>query len=84
MLSMAQPVNRTVPVTLDPGINMLLSENRITNAEIRMGMSKISDNMQKMLDKVCTNEYKVTIIYLIQKCYIHSFMNSSFIMQQHL
>ncbi|XP_070151987.1 FK506-binding protein 15 isoform X2 [Polyergus mexicanus] len=44
-------VNRTIPATLDPGINMLLSETRITNAEIRMGMSKISDNVQKLLDK---------------------------------
>lgn len=47
-----QTANRTVPAALDPGINMLLSETRITNAEIRMGMSKISDNVQKLLDKV--------------------------------
>ncbi|GAB1866012.1 FK506-binding protein 15 [Camponotus japonicus] len=46
-----QTVNRTVPAALDPGINMFLSETRITNAEIRMGMSKISDNVQKLLDK---------------------------------
>ncbi|XP_020294017.1 FK506-binding protein 15 [Pseudomyrmex gracilis] len=43
-------VNRTIPTALDP-LNMLLSETRITNAEIRMGMSKISDNIQKLLDK---------------------------------
>ncbi|KAM0731858.1 FK506-binding protein 15 [Formica fusca] len=51
MYPVPQTVNRTVPATLDPGINMLLSETRITNAEIRMGMSKISDNVQKLLDK---------------------------------
>ncbi|XP_014468308.1 PREDICTED: FK506-binding protein 15 [Dinoponera quadriceps] len=51
MYPVPQTVNRTVPAALDPGINMLLSENRITNAEIRMGMSKISDNVQKLLDK---------------------------------
>ncbi|XP_072753914.1 FK506-binding protein 15 isoform X2 [Anoplolepis gracilipes] len=51
MYPVSQTVNRTIPATLDPGINMLLSETRITNAEIRMGMSKISDNVQKLLDK---------------------------------
>ncbi|XP_011251982.1 FK506-binding protein 15 isoform X1 [Camponotus floridanus] len=51
MYPVQQTVNRTVPAALDPGINMLLSETRITNAEIRMGMSKISDNVQKLLDK---------------------------------
>ncbi|XP_032682871.1 FK506-binding protein 15 isoform X2 [Odontomachus brunneus] len=51
MYPVPQTVNRTVPAALDPGINVLLSENRITNAEIRMGMSKISDNVQKLLDK---------------------------------
>ncbi|XP_011332114.1 FK506-binding protein 15 isoform X2 [Ooceraea biroi] len=49
--SIAQTVNRAVPAALDPGVNMLLSETRIANAEIRMGMSKISDNVQKLLDK---------------------------------
>ncbi|XP_057326553.1 FK506-binding protein 15 [Microplitis mediator] len=41
------------PVTgsLDPNINIFLSETRTHNAEIRMGMSKISDNVQKLLDK---------------------------------
>lgn len=48
----SQAVNRAVPAALDPGVNMLLSETRIANAEIRMGMSKISDNVQKLLDKV--------------------------------
>ncbi|XP_050445930.1 FK506-binding protein 15 isoform X1 [Cataglyphis hispanica] len=51
MYPVPQSVNRTIPAALDPGINMLLSETRITNAEIRMGMSKISDNVQKLLDK---------------------------------
>lgn len=54
MYPISQTVNRTISTpTIDPGINMLLSETRITNAEIRMGMSKISDNVQKLLDKVC-------------------------------
>jgi hypothetical protein len=50
--SVSQTVNPAVPVALDPGINMLLSETRIANAEIRIGMSKISDNVQRLLDKV--------------------------------
>lgn len=37
--------------SLDPNINVFLSETRTQNAEIRMGMSKISDNVQKLLDK---------------------------------
>jgi len=53
MYPVSQTVNRTIPAALDPGMNMLLSETRIANAEIRMGMSKISDNVQKLLDKVC-------------------------------
>lgn len=53
MYPVQQTVNRTIPTALDPGINMLLSETRVANAEIRMGMSKISDNVQKLLDKVC-------------------------------
>lgn len=56
MYSVSQTVNRTIPAALDPGINMLLSETRISNAEIRMGMSKISDNIQKLLDKFHTLE----------------------------
>ncbi|EFN85323.1 hypothetical protein EAI_16007 [Harpegnathos saltator] len=51
MYPVTQTVNRTISAALDPGINMLLSENRLTNAEIRIGMSKISDNVQKLLDK---------------------------------
>lgn len=51
MYPVSQAVNRTIPAALDPGMNMLLSESRIANAEIRMGMSKISDNVQKLLDK---------------------------------
>lgn len=53
MYPVSQTVNRTLPAALDPGMNMVLSETRIANAEIRMGMSKISDNVQKLLDKVC-------------------------------
>lgn len=51
MYPVSQAVNRAIPAALDPGMNMLLSESRIANAEIRMGMSKISDNVQKLLDK---------------------------------
>lgn len=48
----SQTVTSTVPTIIDPGLNMLLSETRMTNAELRMGMSKIADNVQKVLDKV--------------------------------
>ncbi|XP_012230051.1 FK506-binding protein 15 [Linepithema humile] len=51
MYPVQQTLNRTIPTALDPGINMLLSESRVANAEIRMGMSKVSDNVQKLLDK---------------------------------
>ncbi|KYQ60611.1 hypothetical protein ALC60_00236 [Trachymyrmex zeteki] len=51
MYPVSQTVNRAIPAALDPAMNMLLSETRIANAEIRMGMSKISDNVQKLLDK---------------------------------
>lgn len=47
-----QTTTSTLPTIVDPGLNMLLSETRITNAELRMGMSKIADNVQKILDKV--------------------------------
>nr|XP_012138986.1 PREDICTED: FK506-binding protein 15 isoform X2 [Megachile rotundata] len=46
-----QIVTPTVSTMIDPGLNMLLSETRMTNAELRMGMSKIGDNVQKLLDK---------------------------------
>ncbi|KAI4497360.1 hypothetical protein M0802_007607 [Mischocyttarus mexicanus] len=46
-----QSAIQTVPAIMDPNLNMLLSETRIANAELRMGMSKISDNVQKVLDK---------------------------------
>lgn len=49
-----QIVTPTVSTVIDPGLNMLLSETRMTNAELRMGMSKIGDNVQKLLDKVVT------------------------------
>ncbi|XP_018045984.1 PREDICTED: FK506-binding protein 15 isoform X1 [Atta colombica] len=51
MYPVSQTVNRAIPAALDSGMNMLLSETRIANAEIRMGISKISDNVQKLLDK---------------------------------
>ncbi|XP_012536637.1 FK506-binding protein 15 isoform X7 [Monomorium pharaonis] len=51
MYPVSQAVNRTISTAMDPGMNMLLSETRIANAEIRMGISKISDNVQKLLDK---------------------------------
>ncbi|XP_076645954.1 FK506-binding protein 15 isoform X2 [Halictus rubicundus] len=41
----------TISSVIDPGMNMLLSETRMTNTELRMGMSKIADNVQKLLDK---------------------------------
>nr|XP_033329722.1 FK506-binding protein 15-like isoform X1 [Megalopta genalis] len=44
-------VTPAIPSVIDPGLNMLLSESRMTNTELRMGMSKISDNVQKLLDK---------------------------------
>ncbi|CAL7949379.1 unnamed protein product [Xylocopa violacea] len=47
----SQAVTPTIPAIIDPGLNMLLSETRMTNAELRMGMSKIADNVQKLLDK---------------------------------
>jgi len=62
--SVSQTVNPAVPVALDPGINMLLSETRIANAEIRIGMSKISDNVQRLLDKV--NSIMCDHIFLIK------------------
>lgn len=47
----SQTVTSTIPTIIDPGLNILLSETRMTNAELRMGMSKIADNVQKLLDK---------------------------------
>lgn len=47
-----QPVTQAVSTVIDPSLNMLLSETRMANAELRMGMSKIADNVQKVLDKV--------------------------------
>ncbi|XP_011302306.1 FK506-binding protein 15-like [Fopius arisanus] len=35
----------------DPNLNVFLSETRTHNAEIRMGISKVADNVQKLLDK---------------------------------
>ncbi|CAK9813459.1 FK506-binding protein 15 [Anthophora plagiata] len=47
----SQAVPPAIPTLIDPGLNMLLSETRMANAELRMGMSKIVENMQKLLDK---------------------------------
>ncbi|XP_031828608.1 FK506-binding protein 15 isoform X2 [Nomia melanderi] len=46
-----QNVTPTISSVIDPGLNMILSETRMTNTELRMGMSKIADNVQKLLDK---------------------------------
>uniref|UniRef100_A0ABM1IA87 FK506-binding protein 15 n=1 Tax=Polistes dominula TaxID=743375 RepID=A0ABM1IA87_POLDO len=46
-----QALTQAVPTVIDPNLNMLLSETRIANAELRMGMSKVADNVQKVLDK---------------------------------
>ncbi|KZC11427.1 FK506-binding protein 15, partial [Dufourea novaeangliae] len=46
-----QSVTPAISSIVDPGLNMLLSETRMTNTELRMGMSKIADNVQKLLDK---------------------------------
>lgn len=51
-----QFVTQTIPATLDPNLNLFLTETRTQNAEIRMGMSKISDNIQRLLDKVISFE----------------------------
>ncbi|XP_017789919.1 PREDICTED: FK506-binding protein 15-like [Habropoda laboriosa] len=50
-LQQSQAVPSTIPTMIDPGLNMLLSETRMANAELRMGMSKIVENVQKMIDK---------------------------------
>ncbi|KAG7188167.1 hypothetical protein KM043_013385 [Ampulex compressa] len=46
-----QTITPTIPTIIDPTFNMLLSETRMSNAEMRMGMAKIADNVQKLLDK---------------------------------
>ena len=46
------PIAQPIPAGIDPNINIFLSETRTQNSEIRMGMAKISDNVQKLLDKV--------------------------------
>ncbi|XP_043256554.1 FK506-binding protein 15-like isoform X1 [Colletes gigas] len=46
-----QSTTPTISSVIDPGLNMLLSESRMTNSELRMGISKIADNVQKLLDK---------------------------------
>lgn len=48
------PIAQSIPVGMDPNLNVFLSETRTQNTEIRMGMSKIADNVQKLLDKVCS------------------------------
>ncbi|KAK2580823.1 hypothetical protein KPH14_005905 [Odynerus spinipes] len=52
MYSLPQPISQAVPTVMDPNLNMLLSETRMANAELRMGMSKITDNVQRVLDKL--------------------------------
>lgn len=47
-----QTIAQQVPAALDPSLNVFLAETRTQNSEIRMGMSKIADNIQKLLDKV--------------------------------
>lgn len=71
----SQTVTSTVPTIIDPGLNMLLSETRMTNAELRMGMSKIADNVQKVLDKVhiCWKTY----IYLSKYYYVSYIVSCS-------
>ncbi|XP_063973348.1 FK506-binding protein 15-like [Diachasmimorpha longicaudata] len=49
LYSYQTPVLPQVPA--DPSINIFLSETRTHNAEIRMAMSKMTDNVQKLLDK---------------------------------
>lgn len=48
----SQPINQQIPAAIDPNVNMLLSETRIATAEVRMGMSRLNDNVQKVLDKL--------------------------------
>ncbi|XP_046738899.1 FK506-binding protein 15-like isoform X2 [Diprion similis] len=43
----AQPI----PPSMDPSLNVFLSETRTQNTELRMGLAKIGDNIQKLLDK---------------------------------
>lgn len=55
------PVQTTVPhqmMPIDPNINILLSETRTQNSEIRMGINKVADNVQKLLDKFHLIEIK--------------------------
>lgn len=67
----SQTVTSTIPTIIDPGLNILLSETRMTNAELRMGMSKIADNVQKLLDKVYII-YRINYILFI-KVLLHIF-----------
>ncbi|XP_033228759.1 FK506-binding protein 15 isoform X2 [Belonocnema kinseyi] len=46
-----QTIAQQIPAALDPSLNVFLAETRTQNTEIRMGMSKIADNIQKLLDK---------------------------------
>ena len=57
MDSQAFPIaQQTVPQAMlaasDPSLNVFLAETRTQNSEIRMGMNKIADNVQKLLEKV--------------------------------
>lgn len=48
---MQQTIAQPLPASVDPNLNVLLAETRTQNTELRMGMAKISDNVQKLLDK---------------------------------
>lgn len=50
-------VTQTIPAAMDPSMNVFLSETRTQNSEIRMGISKIADNVQKLLDKVKEEQF---------------------------
>ncbi|KAF7997232.1 hypothetical protein HCN44_005509 [Aphidius gifuensis] len=55
------PVQTTLAhqmMPIDPNINIFLSETRTQNSEIRMGINKVADNVQKLLDKFHLIEIK--------------------------
>ncbi|XP_046590695.1 FK506-binding protein 15 isoform X2 [Neodiprion lecontei] len=46
-----QTIAQPIPPSMDPSLNVFLSETRTQNTELRMGLAKIGDNVQKLLDK---------------------------------
>ncbi|XP_015603765.1 FK506-binding protein 15 [Cephus cinctus] len=46
-----QTIAQPIPAAMDPNLNIFLTESRTQSTEIRMGMAKIADNVQKLLDK---------------------------------